>query len=395
MTARATGSSRGFGVARGTHDLAVTVTGDGPETLVLYHGLGSWQGTWREVVARLADRYRVVTFDQRGHGESTAPPGPWTMDDLAGDLAAVLDALGPGPVHLLGHSGGGVVAIAYALGHQEKIDRLILAHTASEANEAAAAGYLALADRAEEEGAAAVAGAFRLAESGTAPDPHAFAHAARVMATLARAPLTPGMGALHRPTLVLTATNDILGRGPQILADAIPGARLHSFEGLGHGSYLEAPDRFARVVSTFLTLDDPARLAAICQAFQASPFYGLLGLEASSDRAGAGRVRVRFDERLTSRYGGLHGGALMVVADAAVNVALATTFLEDEETGTVDLSMQFWAPAGRSDVVADATVSHRGGRLGFGECVLTANGRPVARAHGICRASRKTAKPRG
>lgn len=381
-------------IALGTHALAVEVSGDGPETIVLCHGLGSWKGTWKAVAERLAPGFRVVVFDQRGHGDSTAPPGPWTMDDLAGDLAAVVDHLGTARVHLVGHSGGGVVALRYAARHPERIDRLVLANTASEANETAAAGYRTLADRALREGIAAVAGAFRLAEAGPPPDAQAFAHAALVMATLADAPLTPELRAIDRPTLVLTGTNDFLGRAPQILAEAIPGARLHVLDGLGHGTYLEAPDRFARVLRAFLSADRPERLAAVCGAFEAAPFYRLLGLEASSDRSGTAKVRVRFDERLTSRYGGLHGGALMVVADAAVNVALATTFLEDEETKTVDLALQFWAPAGRSDVTAEASVAHRAGRLGFGECVLSAGGRAIARAHGVCHLStRKVSKP--
>jgi acyl-CoA thioesterase len=130
-----------------------------------------------------------------------------------------------------------------------------------------------------------------------------------------------------------------------------------------------------------------ARCAAITTRFNDTPYYRLLGLVASSDGPGRARVSLPFRETLTQIYGGVHGGALLSLADSAINVALATTFADGERTATVEIAMHFMAPAGPHDVVATASVTHRGSRLAFGECLLEAAGRPIARATGICHVS--------
>ena len=129
---------------------------------------------------------------------------------------------------------------------------------------------------------------------------------------------------------------------------------------------------------------DLERCRAVCARFNAAPYYALLGMQAESDRPATARVTLRFDERLLQIYGGIHGGALLSLADAAINVALATTFERGEVNATVELSMQFLAAAGRGSVVAEGTLTRRGKRLAFGECVLRADGVLIARAQGIC-----------
>jgi uncharacterized protein (TIGR00369 family) len=123
---------------------------------------------------------------------------------------------------------------------------------------------------------------------------------------------------------------------------------------------------------------------AIVRRFNESPYYKLIGLVAASDVPGTARVTLPFDEKLTQLYGGVHGGALLSLADSAISVALATTFVGEEKTATIEIAMHFMAPAGRNDIVAEAKVTHRGGRTAFGECTLSAGGKPVARATGIC-----------
>jgi uncharacterized protein (TIGR00369 family) len=115
-------------------------------------------------------------------------------------------------------------------------------------------------------------------------------------------------------------------------------------------------------------------LAAVCARFNAAPFYHLLGMTAESDGTGTARVTLPWDNTLTQVYGGTHGGALMALADAAICVAMATTLDDNEVVATVEISMHFLAPAGARDIVAEGVVTKRGGRLGFGQCVLIADG---------------------
>lgn len=88
-------------------------------TVVLLHGLcleqGSWAGQIRQLTRRWGDRIRIITYDHRGHGRSgTAPMHTYVVEQLAADLADVLEALGvTGPLTLAGHSMGGMVALAY------------------------------------------------------------------------------------------------------------------------------------------------------------------------------------------------------------------------------------------------------------------------------------------
>src|SRR5215510_13147405 len=86
---------------------------DGPEdapAVVLAHGILADHRVWDSVAQRLAGRFRVVRYDLRGHGGSSAPPGPYTMEQLADDVPALLDALGIAQAHLAGSSLGGMLA---------------------------------------------------------------------------------------------------------------------------------------------------------------------------------------------------------------------------------------------------------------------------------------------
>lgn len=120
----------------------------------------------------------------------------------------------------------------------------------------------------------------------------------------------------------------------------------------------------------------------LCERFNASSYYRLLGLHAESDQPGRSRVRLPHSRELLQLYGGVHGGAIMSLADAAISVAISTLLEPGEAIATVDLSIQFIAPAGENDVVAEGEVVKRGRRLCFGACRMSADGRDVARAQG-------------
>lgn len=98
---------------------------DGPP-IVLAHGLASNSRIWDDVAQILAQRYRVVALDQRGHGLSDRPTDGYTFDRVVGDLLGLLDALSLDRPVLVGHSWGGNVVLAFGAAHPDRLRGLVL-----------------------------------------------------------------------------------------------------------------------------------------------------------------------------------------------------------------------------------------------------------------------------
>jgi pimeloyl-ACP methyl ester carboxylesterase len=99
------------------------------EPLVLISGLGYNMWQWHKMVPGLAESFQVITFDNRGVGQTDKPEGPYSAALLAADTAALLTALNIPKAHVMGHSMGGFIAQEMALSYSEKVDKLILAST--------------------------------------------------------------------------------------------------------------------------------------------------------------------------------------------------------------------------------------------------------------------------
>jgi pimeloyl-ACP methyl ester carboxylesterase len=119
--------------AAGGHRVHFTSDGAGP-AVVLIHGWSCDSGFWRDQAGGAA-RYRLVSLDLAGHGQSRAGAHgrAWSMETLAGDVVAVIDALGIGPAVLVGHSMGGAVAVEAALQLGERCRLLLGVDTLNEA----------------------------------------------------------------------------------------------------------------------------------------------------------------------------------------------------------------------------------------------------------------------
>ncbi|NQV22974.1 MAG: alpha/beta hydrolase [Rhodopirellula sp.] len=107
------------------------VSGDGPETIVFAHGCLLSCRMFDEQVSALRSRYRCVTFDFRGQGQSAVSRGGYEMDYLAADTAALIRSLDCGPCHFLGFSMGGFVGMRLAAEQPELIRSLILVGTSA------------------------------------------------------------------------------------------------------------------------------------------------------------------------------------------------------------------------------------------------------------------------
>ncbi len=112
----------------------IHVETDGPEqapVLMLSNSLGTNLHMWDEQVAAFTRHFRLIRYDRRGHGKSSVPKGPYSMERLGRDVIAVLDSLGIARVNWCGLSMGGMVGMWLGANAANRIDKLILSNTAA------------------------------------------------------------------------------------------------------------------------------------------------------------------------------------------------------------------------------------------------------------------------
>jgi len=112
-------------------DTHYVIEGDGP-LVTMGHSLACNLAMWDEQARVLAGRgYRVLRYDTRGHGKSSAPAGAYTLEQMAGDLLGLLDGLGIKQTHFVGLSMGGMIGQVFTLEHPERIQSLVPCDTTS------------------------------------------------------------------------------------------------------------------------------------------------------------------------------------------------------------------------------------------------------------------------
>lgn len=247
---------------------------DGPAgapALVLSNSLGTTRELWEPQVAPLAERFRVVRYDRRGHGRSPVAAGATTIDDLGGDLVELLDELALEQVSFCGLSLGGVVGMWLAVNAPERVERLVLCCTA--ASFAPRQGWVDRAATVRADGMGAIADAvlgrwFRPSFQDAHPDVVARFRATLVSTpaegyaaccdALADADLTSRLGEIAAPTLVLTGADDPVAPPAtgDALAAAIPGAVHTVVQRAAHIANIEQPDAFTAALLRHLGRDE-------------------------------------------------------------------------------------------------------------------------------------------
>ncbi len=252
-------------VALGDHGTTVAQAGVAGPPVVLVHALGLDWRMWEPVITQLAAGRRVYAYDLRGHGSATEAPRPSTMNDLAADLLAVMDALGLDRAHVVGLSyGGGIVQTAATLTH-ERFESMTLMATTNVAFEA----FEGRARSIENHGMAAQVApslvrwftpdALAVNDWGVRyardcllrGDPGHAAAAWRAFATL---DIERKLTAFGAPTLVLAGERDA-STTPEVMsriASDIPTARYAEMPGTPHMPTLEQPSLVVNALDEFL-----------------------------------------------------------------------------------------------------------------------------------------------
>jgi 3-oxoadipate enol-lactonase len=233
------------------------VTGrvDGP-AVVLSHSVGSTHRMWDTQLDALNERFRVIRYDTRGHGDSPVPDGPYSIDDLADDVVALLDRLDVARAHVIGLSLGGMTAMRLAARNPDRVDRIALLCTAASLPPASAWSDRAATVRAE--GSVAVAAAvvqrWFTPEYLAANPAVRIAHEAMVAATpaegyagcceaIAKLDLHRDLSSISAPTLVIAGAADPAtppARLEEIVA-AVPDSRLLVVDQAAHLANAEQP----------------------------------------------------------------------------------------------------------------------------------------------------------
>lgn len=250
--------------------LNIVRQGQGP-LVVLSHALGCDLTMWDGVAAALQDRYTVLRYDQRGHGQTPASAGAYSMDDLADDAAELIRAQGAGPVHFVGLSMGGMTAQALAARHPELVRSIVIANSAASYDAAARAMWQARIDTVRANGVPPIAdgalqrwftpefradqvngGAERVAKLRAVLETTPALPYAAACAAVAAIALDEGNARITCPTLVIAGSRDEATPPAmsQAIADRIPGAQLASLDA-AHLSAVEQPEAFAQRLEDF------------------------------------------------------------------------------------------------------------------------------------------------
>ena len=238
----------------------------GAPVLVLLHSLGTNQAVWDAQAAALAGAFRVVRPDMRGHGLTETTPGPYSMEQLAGDVLALLDLMGVEQAHIGGISIGGMIAQQIAAMAPERVLSLVLCDTAmaipspqswqERADLVRAGGMAAVADavlaRWVTPDFIAAPAAQGLRAMLLRTDPEGYAACAEAIGA---ADLRGGTAGLSVPALVMVGEQDLSTppSAAEALAEAIGDATLVLLEDAAHIPTVEQPQAVTAAMRAFLS----------------------------------------------------------------------------------------------------------------------------------------------
>jgi 3-oxoadipate enol-lactonase len=236
--------------------------------LLLSNSLGSTLDMWEPQVAPLAERFRVIRYDLRGHGGSPVPDGPYALADLGADAVRLLDWLGIERAHVVGLSLGGMVSMWLGVHAPERVERLVVCCTSARLGPPE--GWAERAALVRRKGTQPLAAS--VVERWLTPA-HRDAHPDLVSRLRAMVAATPAEGyagccaaiehmdlrgelsRITAPTLVIAGEQDPATppEHGELIASLVPGARLEVVEGAAHLANLERPEAVSALLLAFLS----------------------------------------------------------------------------------------------------------------------------------------------
>ncbi len=246
-------------------DVHAVVSGrpDAP-AVVLSNSLGSTHRMWDHQVDALEEHFRMIRYDTRGHGASPVPAGPYSIDDLADDVVALLDRLGVPRAHVVGLSLGGMTAMRLAARNPGRVDRLAVLCTAAHLPPRQA--WLDRAAAVREQGAASIAetvvqrwftrnydGDLGYWQSMIAATP-AVGYAA-CCAAIAELDLREQLSSISAPTLAIAGADDPATPPAKLqeIVAGVPDSGLVVLDQAAHLANVEQPDAVTRALLEHLT----------------------------------------------------------------------------------------------------------------------------------------------
>ena len=234
------------------------VHGSGPAVL-LTHGYSATSEMWKPNMAVLPQRYRLVLWDMRGHGQTDSPndPAAYSEEATVGDMVALLDTHGVKQAVIGGLSLGGYMSLAFHLVYPERVKALMVFDAGpgfrkDSPREAWNRRAEATARALETKGLAALGGSAEVLASHHR-SPQGLAHAARGMLAQRDSRVIDSLASIKVPTLVLAGAKDEpFLAATDYMANKIPGAMKVLIPDAGHAANIDQPEEFNRAVLAFL-----------------------------------------------------------------------------------------------------------------------------------------------
>ena len=235
--------------------------------LVFSNSLATTLSMWDDQAAALSDSFRVLRYDQRGHGGSDAPAGRYAFDTLVADALALMDALSIKTAHFVGLSMGGATALGLAERHPGRFSRIVVCDSPCASTPQSSAQWEERISVAQRDGIEAlveptIARWFPPETIANNP-PHLDKVRAMIRMTpvagfigcaaaLAAHDYASGVAAVQCPVLFLTGAKDAAAAPMRKLNERLAGSRYIELAGAGHISNLDRPAEFTKAIRDFL-----------------------------------------------------------------------------------------------------------------------------------------------